>query len=62
MTKKFKFATKPLKYNKAYFYWSPAGYFATSWSAGYFDSIQFRLHRVFLKEKYAKRADNFIKE
>lgn len=62
MSKKFKFATKPLKYNQKYFYWEPAGYFTTSWSAGYFDTTRFRLHRVFLKEKHAKQADNFIKE
>ena len=62
MTKKIKFVTKPLEYDQTYYYWSPAGYFTTFWSDGYFDSIQFRLHRVFLKEKYAKRADNFIKE
>ena len=62
MTKKIKFVTEPLKYDQTYYYWGPEDYYESSWGNGYYDFRKLKLHRVFLKEKYAKRADNFIKE
>lgn len=62
MTKKFQFATKPLNYDQTYYYWDPDGYYESFWSSDFLDFQRLRLHRIFLKEKYAKRADNFIKE
>lgn len=62
MTKKIKFVTEPLKYDQTYYYWGPEDYYESSWGNGYYDFQRLRLYRIFLKKKYAKRADNFIKE
>ena len=62
MTKKFKFATKPLKYDQTYYYCTPDDYYESFWAGESVDFQLLRLYRVFLKEKYAKRAYKFVKE
>lgn len=62
MTKKIKFVTEPLKYDQAYYYWDPDGYYESSWDNYSIDFQRLKLHRVFLKEKYAKRVYKFVKE
>ena len=62
MTKKIKFVTERLKYDQAYYYWDPDGYYESSWDNYSIDFQRLKLHRVFLKEKYAKRAYKFVKE
>ena len=62
MTKRIKFVTKPLKYIQTYYYWSPEGYYESSWDNYSIDIQRLKLHRVFLKEKDAKRAYKFVKE
>ena len=62
MTKKIKFVTEPLKYDQTYYYWDPDGYYESSWDNYSIDIQRLKLHRVFLKEKYAKQAYKFVKE
>lgn len=65
MTKKFKFATKPLEYGQEFYYFSPNDenfYAKDCWTNYSFDFQRLKLHRVFLTEEDAKRASEFVQE
>lgn len=65
MTKKFKFATKPLDYNQKFYYLSfieDSFYSKDYWRGWSFHSGLLKLHRIFLTKKGVKRARKFIKE
>jgi len=65
MTKKFKFAAKPLDYNQKFYYLSFSEdnlYSKDYWRGWSFHSDILRLRRIFLTEKGVKRARKFIKE
>ena len=65
MTKKFKFATKPLDYEQTYYYFTSNVdnfYLTDFWDSTDYDFQRLKLHIVFLKEEDAKRAAEFIKE
>ena len=65
MTKKFKIATKPLEHGQLYYYFTTNNdnlYSKDFWGNKYLDFQRLRLYRIFLTEKDAKRAGEFVKE